>query len=179
MKTAIYVRVSKEEEGVQNPENQIEPLTKFAESLGFEVFGVYQDRVSGGTSNRPQFQKMLVDAQQHKFDMILVWSLDRFSREGILNTLKYIEKLKANNVALKSLQEAWLDTRDESLGNLLLAIFSWVAEQERLRISERTKAGMKRAKIRLEKEGRSLGRPKGSKDSKPRKKGGYYKRYQK
>jgi DNA invertase Pin-like site-specific DNA recombinase len=167
------MRVSKGDES-QNPENQKEPLRKLANSLGLEVVGEYQDFASGGNSNRPQFQKMLQDARDRKFDMILVWSLDRFSREGISNTLHYLEELKKNGVALKSLQESWLDTSDEGMGQLLIAIFSWVAKQERQRISERTKAGLLRAKTN----GKRLGRPNGAKDTKRRKRSGYLLRWQ-
>lgn len=172
-KTAIYLRVSKSDES-QNPENQEKPLFKMADSLDLEVVGVYTDKVSGGNSNRPEFQQMLRDAKARKFDMILVWSLDRFSREGISNTLHYLEELKRNGVSLKSLQESWLDTSDEGMGQLLIAIMSWVAKQERVRISERTKAGLVRAK----ENGKSLGRPNGSKDTKRRKKSGYLLRWQ-
>ena len=87
----------------------------------------------------------------------------------------YLERLKRNGVAIKSLQESWLDTRDEGLGQLLLAIFSWVAQQERKRIVERTKAGLERAK----REGKTLGRPKGKRDGKLRNRSGYFVRYMK
>ena len=147
--------------------NQLTALRNYAKILGGEVIGKYIDIASGRTANRPQFQRMLRDAEKHKFDLLLVWSLDRFSREGILNTLAYLEKLKRNGVAIKSLQEPWLDTRDETMGNLLIAIFSWVAEQERRRISERTKEGLKKAK--------NVG--KRGKDKKPRRKSGYYLRW--
>jgi DNA invertase Pin-like site-specific DNA recombinase len=117
---------------------------------------------------------MLKNAKERKFDIILVWSLDRFSREGISNTLGYLEKLGNSGVALKSLQESWLDTSDQGMGKLLIAIMSWVAQQERQRISERTKAGLIRAKA----DGKSLGRPSGAKDKGRRKKSGYLLRWQ-
>lgn len=167
------MRVSKNDES-QNPENQREPLKKLAMSYGLEIVGEYIDYASGGNSNRPQFQQMLKDAKTREFDMILVWSLDRFSREGISNTLHYLEGLKRFRVALKSLQESWLDTSDEGMGELLIAIMSWVARQERERISERTKAGLLRAKAN----GKTLGRPNGSKDKKRRKRSGYLLRWQ-
>jgi len=167
-KTAIYCRVSKSDES-QNPKNQLEPLRKFADTLGLEVVKEYTDYASGGNSNRPQFQQMLKDAKRHKFDVVLVWALDRFSREGISNTLAYLETLKRANVGLKSLKEGWLDTTSGGMGDLLVAIFSWVAQQERKRISERTKAGLKVAKAN----GKILGRPVGKGDSKPRRKSGY------
>ena len=166
------MRVSKSDE-TQTPENQKEPLRKMAESMGLKVVGEYTDMASGGNSNRPQFQKMLKGAKERKFEIILVWSLDRFSREGISNTLHYLEGLAKSGVGLKSLQESWLDTTDEGIGKLLIAIFSWVARQERQRISERTKAGLARAKA----SGKKLGRQKGSKDKGRRKKSGYLLRW--
>ena len=171
-KTVLYLRVSKADES-QDPANQLEPLLQMAESLDLEVVARYIDTTSGGSANRPEFQRMLKDARKHKFDMVLVWSLDRFSREGIGNTLAYLEKLKQARVGLKSLQESWLDTSDEGVGQLLIAIMSWVAEQERLRISERTKAGLVVAKAN----GKKLGRPNGSKDKAKRKKSGYLLRW--
>ena len=117
---------------------------------------------------------MLKNAKERKFDIILVWSLDRFSREGISNSLGYLEKLGNSGVALRSLQESWLDTSDQGMGKLLIAIMSWVAQQERQRISERTKAGLIRAKA----DGKSLGRPSGAKDKGRRKKSGYLLRWQ-
>ena len=172
--TAIYLRVSKADDS-QDPQNQLEPLRKFADTLGLEIINEYVDYDSGGSANRPQFQQMLKDAKSHKFDMILVWSLDRFSREGISNTLSYLKTLKQTSVGLKSLQESWLDTSDKGIGELLIAIMSWVAKQERERISQRTKAGLRRTK----ENGTKLGRPKGSKDKGRRKKSGYLLRYQK
>lgn len=171
-RTVLYLRVSKADDS-QTPENQREPLLKLADSLGLEVVGEYVDHASGGNSNRPQFQQMIKDAKKRKFDTILVWSLDRFSREGISNTLHYLEELKKRGIALKSLQESWLDTSDEGMGRLFLAIFSWVAKQERKRISERTKAGLRRAVAN----GKFLGRPKGAKDKKRRRRSGYWRRW--
>jgi len=167
------MRVSKNDES-QTPKNQKEPLKKLAEMLGLEIIGEYTDMASGGDSNRPQFQRMLKNAKERKFEIILIWSLDRFSREGISNTLGYLEKLGNSGVALKSLQESWLDTSDQGMGKLLIAIMSWVAQQERQRISERTKAGLQRAKA----DGKLLGRPIGAKDKGRRKKSGYLLRWQ-
>lgn len=85
----------------------------------------------------------------------------------------YITKLKRNGVSIKSIQEPWLDTRQEGIGELLLSVFAWVASQERVRIRERTMAGLERARIA----GKTLGRPAGSKDKKQRRKSGYFMRY--
>ena len=173
MKIAIYTRVSKSDES-QDPQNQLNPLRDYAKTLNGEVVGEYIDLASGGRSDRENFLRMLEDADKHKFELLLIWSLDRLSREGISNTLGYLDRLKRNGVAVKSHQEDWLDTRNGSLGQLLIAIFSWVAEQERKRISERTKAGLDRAR----RNGTKLGRPKGKKDSKKRRISGYHLRHQ-
>lgn len=172
MRIALYCRVSKSDE-TQDPQNQLDPLRSYAGALGGEVVKEYVDLASGGNGDRKEFLRMLEDAGKREFDLLLVWALDRLSREGISNTLGYLERLKRNGVALKSLQESWLDTRDDGLGQLLLAIFSWVAQQERRRISERTKCGLERAK----KAGKQLGRPQGAKDRKKRRKSGYLLRY--
>jgi DNA invertase Pin-like site-specific DNA recombinase len=172
MRICLYCRVSKNDES-QDPQNQLNPLRDYAKALGGEIVGEYIDQASGSNGDRVEFKRMFEDADKRKFDLLLLWSLDRLSREGISNTLGYIERLKRGGIALKSLQESWLDTRDEGLGQLLLAIFSWVAQQERKRIVERTKAGLDRAK----REGKQLGRPKDRKDTKPRSKSGYYLRY--
>ncbi len=174
MKIALYCRVSKNDES-QDPINQLNPLRDYAKALGGDIVFEYVDLASGSNGDRPEFRKMFEDAEKHRFDLVLVWALDRLSREGISNTLGYLERLKRNGIALKSLQESWLDTRDEGLGQLLLAIFSWVAQQERKRIVERTRAGLEKAR----KNGKRLGRPEGKKDSKPRRKSGYFLRYNK
>ena len=164
MKGCIYARVST---GEQNALNQIDPLKKWADTLGIEIVQEYVDVVSGGDSNRPGFKRMMAQADRHEFDIILIWSLDRFSREGILITLSYLKRLKKNKISIRSLQESWLDTSEDGMGDLLISIFSWVAKRERIRLSDRTKAGLKNAK--------NVG--KRGKDKKPRKKGGYLLRH--
>lgn len=172
MKIAIYARVSKSDES-QDPLNQLNPLRDCARVIGGEVVSEYVDLASGGNGDRENFLKMFNDADKRAFDLLLIWALDRFSREGISNTLGYLERLKRSGVAVKSLQEPWLDTRDEGIGQLLLAIFSWVGAQERNRIRERTLAGLKQAR----EAGKKLGRPTGSKDKKRRRKSGYNMRW--
>lgn len=143
MKCAIYSRVSTEE---QHNENQIEQLKNLAKIQNNEIVEIYIDVVSGAAKERPKFKKMLLDARIGKFNLLYFWSLDRFSREGIQKTLFYIKQLKQFGVDIKSIQEVWLDTSLEGVGELLISVFSWVAAQERKRISERTKAGLVNAK---------------------------------
>ncbi len=145
MRAALYGRVSKAD-GSQDCENQMAQLREFALRSGWEVAVEYVDTVSGsGVKVRPQFDAMMANARVRQFDVLLFWSLDRLSREGVLQTLKYLESLKAAGVGWKSYTEQYLD----SLGvfaDAVLAILAAVAKQERLRISERTKAGLDRAR---------------------------------
>ena len=170
IKIGIYARVSTND---QNPESQLVALRKYAEAIGGEVVVEYVDHMSGSSPVRKEFLHALADGEAHVYEMLLFWALDRFSREGISNTLGYLQRLQRSGVAVKSMQESWLDTRDKGLSELLLAIFSWVAAQERQRIAERVHAGLERAK----KEGKILGRPKGAKDSRKRSVSGYVLRY--
>lgn len=171
MKVALYARVSLEETDkadrrYQEPENQLEPLRIWAKSQSWDIAEEYIDKSSGADYNRPKFKKMLNDAMLFKFKAILVWKLDRFSREGISHTLSYIQRLRNRGVAVKSLTESWLDTSiDNPISEVLLAIFSWVAAEERRKISQRTKLGIQRRKNLGIWKG---GRPIGAKDSKPR-----------
>lgn len=164
-KVALYARVSKDEMSsdgsLQDPENQLQPMRKFCEAMDWEIAHEFVDRASGGSANRPQFQLMLGEVRQRHFDIILVWALDRFSREGMTNTLSYIKQLKDYKTGLKSLQESWLDTSQEGVAELLLAIFAWVAKEEKRKISERTKAGLAKLKAKGIKLGRPWGKNKG------------------
>lgn len=156
---AAYGRISKDEMSsagvLQDPENQMVPMRKFCSAMGWNLKAEFVDRCSGGTANRPEFQKMLAEVRQRRFDLVLVWSLDRFSREGIVSTLSYIKQLKEYKTGLRSLQESWLDTSQEGVSELLLSVFSWIAQQERAKISQRTKAGL----AKLKEQGVKLGRP--------------------
>ena len=164
MRVALYARVSMDESAndkrYQEPENQLEPLRNWAKSQNWEIVEEYVDKASGADHNRPRFQNMLNDGMLLKFNSILVWKLDRFSREGISHTLAYIEKLRSRNVAVKSFTESWLDTSKENpISEVILALLSWVSAEERRKISERTKLGIQRRKNLGVWKG---GRPKGS-----------------
>ena len=158
MKVALYVRVSLDEKDperrrFQNPDNQLIPLREYAKVKGWEPVE-FIERASGG-SNRPIFRDMLSKAYERQFNGILFYSFDRFSREGILDTLSYVKNLKSRGIWLKSLKEDWFDT-DGPFTELMLAMFAWFAEFERKKISDRTKAGLARKKAL----GVKLGRPK-------------------
>ena len=149
-KVALYCRVSMDESNpedrrFQDLENQLAPLREWASNLGLEVVKEYADKASGANPARPQFREMFKDAHLGLFKAILVWKLDRFSREPMLSTIAYLQELKRRGVAVKSMTESWLDTSQENpVSDVVLAVMAWVAAEERRKISERTKAGIAR-----------------------------------
>ena len=159
MKVAIYARVSMDEryddKRFQDVENQLVPLRDFCKSFNYEIVEEYIDKMSGANPARPAFRKMMQDAMLRRFSGVVVWKLDRFSREGIMPTMAYIKKLKSRGLWLKSMTESWLDTKEEGITEIVLAIMAWASAEERKKISERTKAGMARAKAK----GKHVGRP--------------------
>lgn len=169
MKVAIYARVSMEEidrenKRYQEPENQLEPLRAWAKAQGWEIYKEYVDRGSGADANRKEFMEMLSDAMQRKFATILVWRVDRFSRERMVTVLARLQQLQARGVAVKSLTESWFDTsKDNPMADIIMAVITWASAEERRRISERTKAGIQRLKNIGAWKG---GRRKGSKNKK-------------
>lgn len=103
-KAAIYARVSTRDKGQTN-DNQLLELHAFAERLGYIIYKEYCDQESGGTADRPQFQQLFADAYQRRFDVVLFWSLDRFSREGVGETLTHLPRLNVAGVPFKSFTE--------------------------------------------------------------------------
>lgn len=150
---AIYARVSTRDR--QETENQLRELRVFIEKQGWRIVGEYVDRESGGKADRPEFKRLFDDAHRRKFDLVLFWALDRFSREGVLKTLNYLHDLETAGVEFKSYTERYLDSSG-LFKEAILAILATLAKQERIRLSERVKAGLERAKS----QGRRLGRPK-------------------
>jgi len=141
---ALYVRVSTKE---QTTENQERELRQWAQRLGLEVVAVYADTMSGARSDRAALAGVLTAAHRREFDVLLVWALDRVSREGIGRMVGYVEQLRTAGIRVLSHQEPWLDTGGP-VGELVLAIFAWVAKQERERIGERVRAGQTRARAK-------------------------------
>lgn len=153
MKIAIYARVSTKDKG-QETENQSSQLQEFASKQGWEIFDNYVDRESGAKSDRAEFQRMFADASKRKFDLVLFWSLDRLSREGVLETLQHLNRLTSYGVGFKSYTEQYFDSCG-IFKDAVIAILATVAKQERVRLSERTKAGLAIARSR----GKVIGRP--------------------
>ena len=154
IRVGIYARISTRR---QEEMNQLLQLRAFvARQDGWEIAAEYVDRVSGsGKKERPQFDKIMLDASKKKFDLLLFWSLDRFSRQGIVKTIGYMEQLKGWNVGWRSYTQPFLDTGNEMVTSIVLSVLAAVAKQERITISERTLAAL----VRARKGGKVLGRP--------------------
>jgi putative DNA-invertase from lambdoid prophage Rac len=148
---AIYLRVSTDD---QTTANQAPECEQLASQRG-QVVARYVETGSA-VKHRPAFEQMLKDAKRGRFDVLVIWAIDRFGRSMVGN-LRDLNELERVNVAVVSVRESWLDTSGPTRG-LLTAIFSWCAEQERARLVERTKAGLERAKRRGTKSGRPIGR---------------------
>lgn len=153
-KCLIYARCSKRD---QETDIQIEQLTGYCGRQEWTVVDTIVDVCSGkkGADERPGLNKVFQLAHQKKFDVLLFWALDRLSREGTRKTIQYLTRLDEYGVDWHSYKEEYLS----SLGvfsDCIIALLSALAKQERLRISERTKAGLERTK-RVN--GTKLGRP--------------------
>lgn len=160
-KVALYCRVSTKK---QTNENQKIKLIEYA-SERFLKFDLYEE-VESSRKTRPVKQELLMKLRKGEYSSVIIYKLDRFarsSRELILEIQELIDK----GIGFISLSDN-LDFTN-SVGRLHFQILAAFAEFERSLISERTKEGIERAKA----QGKKLGRPKGSKDSKPRPKSGY------
>ena len=147
MKVAIYARVSTSNKN-QDTDNQIIILQDYCKSMAYDVYKVYADEVSGGTSERPQFKVMFADASKRRFDQVLFWSLDRFSREGTRTTIKHLEQLESYGVNFRSYTEQYIDTCG-MFKDVVISLLSTLARQEKIRMSERVKAGLARSTKRI------------------------------
>lgn len=100
---------------------------------------------------------MFGDAERRRFNLLRFWALDRFSREGIRKAIGYLQRLDHLDVRFKSHTEPYLNTDNELISHIVLGVASYYAQLEAQRISDRTKAGLARARA----SGKIIGRPDG------------------
>src|SRR5437899_9960516 len=150
---AIYCRVSTRDRG-QEFTNQLLALREFAAKQGWVIVNEYIDQQSAKDDDREQFRQMFQDASQRRFDVLLFWSLDRLTREGVLETLQHLRRLTSYGVAWRSFTEQYLDSTG-IFREAVIGILAAIAKQERVRLGERTRAGL----ARVRREGKRLGRP--------------------
>jgi DNA invertase Pin-like site-specific DNA recombinase len=153
-RAGVYARVSTDG---QETENQLLQMARFVESQGWERRD-FIDHQSGKTAQRPQLQALFSAAARREVDVVVFWSLDRFTREGALATLQHLALLGSYGVRFRSFTEPYLDSCG-LWGDAIVAILGTIAKQERVRIVERVKAGLEHARARGTKSGAPIGRP--------------------
>ena len=153
----IYARVSTQD---QETDNQIGQLRRYAETQQWEVLQPITDNVSGskGTIDRKGLEHVFVMAHKRQFDVLLFWSLDRLSREGSRKTIEYLSRLEGFGIDWHSYTEPYLSSMGV-FSDAIISLLASLAKQERIRIGERTRAGMERVRRLGIK---TIGRPKTS-----------------
>src|SRR6266478_4696660 len=150
-RVAAYVRCSNSDSHLDNQRPGVEALCG---DRGYAIVRWYEETISGAAKRRPVFEQMLADARSRKFDALVVWSVDRFSRGGAGSCFAALGQIDAAGVDFVSVQEGYLDTSGP-FRDVLLAFAATVARMERDRLIERTRAGLARARA----QGRVGGRP--------------------
>ena len=169
LRVAIYARVSTED---QMTENQIRELQEWAVRRDWQIIEVYRENeIAWKAGHQREWAKLKQDAAHRKFEAVVVWALDRVTRQGVSYLFQQIQSLRQYDVKIISLQESWLESLGE-LTEVFVALVGFIASYESRRRSERTKAGMERARA----SGIHVGRPKGKKDDPkhPRERIGYH-----
>ena len=139
MKAVIYARYSSDNQTEASIEGQLRECMEYAERTRIDVIGNYIDRaLTAKTDNRPEFQRMIKDSYKHAFDIIIVWKLDRFSRNRY-DSAYYKALLKKNGVKVVSAKET---IAEGSEGILLEAVLEGYAEFYSAELSEKVVRGM-------------------------------------
>jgi putative DNA-invertase from lambdoid prophage Rac len=170
-KAAVWFRVSTDH---QEAANQQAAIDQFVAHHGYAVarrYEVSESAWNGGKAGgayRATIQQVLDAAHKGEFSVLVVWALDRITREGAEGALRLIRQLRERGCTLVSVQESWLNGSPE-IQDVLVAFAGWMAQQESARRSERIRAGLERRRA----EGKPVGRQPGATDHKPRRRAGY------
>ena len=157
-KVAIYARVSTIGNG-QSPEMQLRELREYCERRGWQVFKEYVDvGVSGRKEKRLGLDQLIIDAHRRRFDVVVVWKLDRMAR-SVSHLLRVLETFEALGIEFVSVTEQMDSTTPA--GKMIFTVLGAVAELERSLIVERVRAGIRNARAK----GKRLGRPRRVVDS--------------
>jgi DNA invertase Pin-like site-specific DNA recombinase len=152
VKTAIYCRVSTAD---QSCDLQRRELHEYCQRRGWEIVGEYTDAGwSGSKANRPELTRLMGDARKRRFDVVLVWKLDRWGR-SVADSMRNIQELDALGVKFLAVTQNIGTEESSSMSRFMLTIMSAFAELEKELIRERTIAGVRAARAN----GKILGRP--------------------
>lgn len=168
VRAAIWERVSTAEQETANQTPDIDRLAAHRGYVIAERYELHQSAWSDNAAYRAKLAEVLAAAHRGEFDVLIVWALDRLSRQGAEPLLRIVRKLKEANVILVSCQEDWLSGSAETQ-ELMVSIFGWLAGQESRRRSERVKAALARRKAA----GKPVGRQAGATDRRKRLRSGY------
>jgi DNA invertase Pin-like site-specific DNA recombinase len=158
VRAAIYARVSTLN-GNQDPTMQTRELEEYCQRRGWQIHDIYVDNgVSGKKDSRPQLNRMMQDAHERRFSVVVVWRFDRFAR-SVSHLLRALETFNALGIQFVSLSEQ-VDTSTPT-GKMVFTVLGAVAELERNLIVERVRAGLRHARAK----GMHLGRPKANVDT--------------
>jgi DNA invertase Pin-like site-specific DNA recombinase len=163
-KAAIYARVSTYEQTV---EPQIESCKRWCENNGFDYDVFAEEGISGATTSRTQLDRMMQRIRMGEYKALVIWKLDRLGRSTI-HLLQLLEEFRNKNVQI-AITTGNIDTSKPE-GRLFFTMVAGFAELEREYIKQRVQLSMDTKK----RNGIALGRPKGCKDKRPRRKSGYY-----
>lgn len=173
-KAAVWLRVST---GLQDSDNQVPDIERFADHRGYEITERYVVSDSawenGGAEYKATLKRALDDAHADKFKVLIVWALDRIVREGAEDALRIFRQFRQRGSIVVSVKESWLNGSPE-VQDILIAFAGWMAERESARRGERIRAGLARRAA----EGKPVGRQPGAADRKPRKRSGYVARWE-
>lgn len=174
MRVAIYARVSTDE---QTTENQYADIRRWLESRNVPDDSItwYKENESAWKLNhQAELSRLLRDLRtgKRKFDVLLVWALDRLSRQGIVPLITLLNSLRSYGCLVASCKEPWL-TPENNMQEAFVAFTAWAAKFESDRKSERVRASHEKVRAK----GGHIGRPKGKHDKEPRRKSGYYQRW--
>ena len=153
VRAAIYLRASRDD---QTTENQRLVLARVAEHRGWLIVQTYEDqgiRGAKGRDQRPAFDAMLKDAVRRRFDVLMVWSIDRLGR-SVLHVANALAELDAAGIRLYCDQQG-IDS-STPMGRAMIQMASVFGEQERSILRSRVLAGLQRVRA----QGGKLGRPK-------------------
>lgn len=140
MKCAIYIRVStNKEEQKTSLHNQKDLFNRLLKKNDWDLFDYYIDIESGTTAKRKNLQRLIKDAEAHKFDIILVKELSRLARNGSL-AYKIRDLAQINNIQILALDNS-IDTLNNHTQNF--GLFAWLYERESENTSSRLKAAFK------------------------------------
>ncbi len=135
----IYARYSSDSQREESIEGQLRECKEYAEYKGITVLSTYIDRaLSARTDDRPEFQRMIRDSEKGLFDVVLVWKLDRFSRDRY-DSARYKHILKKNGVKVVSARET---IAEDSTGILLESMLEGYAEFFSAELSEKVQRGL-------------------------------------